>query len=79
MTKTPTDTPFDANTTAYSLSNAYWLAQAANIAYQEKHETPPAVAKLGMEDFFKPGTDGLKDHSMSRYVAHIEKALKSRA
>ena len=77
MKTTPTDTPFDANATAYSLNNVYWLAQAANIAYQEKHEIQPGVAKLGLENFFKPGTDGLKDHSMSRYVAHIEKALKS--
>lgn len=79
MTATPIDTPFDANATAYSLNNAYWLAQAANIAYEEKNKVQPAVAKLGLEDFFKLGTDGLKDHSMSRYVAHIEKALKSRA
>jgi hypothetical protein len=27
----------------------------------------------------KPGTDGLKDHAMSRYVAHIEHALNSGA
>ena len=79
MTTTPTDTLFDENATAYSLNNAYWLAQAANITYQEKHENQPVVANLGMEDFFKPGTDGLKDNSMSRYVAHIEKAVKSRA
>ena len=30
-----------------------------------------------MEDFLKPGTDGLKDHSMSLYVQHIEKTLTS--
>lgn len=51
MTTTPTDTPFDANATAYSLNNAYWLAQAAKIAYQVKHEIQPAVAKLGLENF----------------------------
>lgn len=51
MTPTPIDTPFDANATAYSLNNAYWLAQAANIAYQEKHEIQPAVAKLGLDNF----------------------------
>jgi len=30
-----------------------------------------------MEEFLTPGTDGLKDHSMNRYVQHIENALKS--
>jgi hypothetical protein len=30
-----------------------------------------------IEDFLKPGTAGLKDHSMIRYVAHIENVLKS--
>ena len=39
---TPTDIPFDSNATAYSLNNAYWLAQAANIAYQEKSTIQPA-------------------------------------
>ncbi|MDX2608032.1 MAG: hypothetical protein QNK16_06605 [Woeseiaceae bacterium] len=79
MTTSPTDTPFDANATANSLNNVYWLAQVANIAYEEKNKIQPAVAKLGLEDFLKPGSDGLNDHSMSRYVAHIEKALKSGA
>lgn len=51
MTTTPTGIPFDANATAYSLNNAYWLAQAANIAYQEKNTIQPAVAKLGLENF----------------------------
>jgi len=51
MTTTPTDIPFDSNATAYSLNNAYWLAQAANIAYQEKSTIQPAVAKLGLENF----------------------------
>ena len=32
-----------------------------------------------MEDFLKPGTDGLKNHSMSLYVQHIENALTSGA
>ena len=27
------------------------------------------------EDFLKPGTDGLKDHFMDRYVEHIEKKV----
>jgi hypothetical protein len=31
MTPTPANTPFDSNTTAFSLSNAYGLARAANI------------------------------------------------
>lgn len=32
-----------------------------------------------MEDFLRPGTDGLKDHGMRHYVEHIEQALKSTA
>ena len=32
MTTTSKVFPFDSNATAYSLNNAYWLAQAANIA-----------------------------------------------
>ena len=30
-----------------------------------------------MEDFLKPGTDGLKDHSMGLYVQQIENSLES--
>jgi len=32
-----------------------------------------------MEDFLKPGTAGLKDHSMDRYEDHVRKALTSSA
>lgn len=51
MTTTPSDFPFESTATAYSLNNAYWLAQAANIAYQEKNTIQPAVATLGLEHF----------------------------
>jgi triacylglycerol lipase len=30
-----------------------------------------------MEDFLRPGTDGLKDHAMKHYVEHIGNALTS--
>jgi triacylglycerol lipase len=30
-----------------------------------------------MEDFLKPGTDGLKDHGMQHYLEHIENACRS--
>jgi hypothetical protein len=49
MTPTSTDTPFDPNTTAYSLNDAYWLARAANIDYQPKDKIEPAVMALGLE------------------------------
>lgn len=48
---TLTNIPFDSTAMAYSLNNAYWLAQAANIAYQDKPTIQPAVAKLGLEKF----------------------------
>lgn len=32
-----------------------------------------------IEDFLKPGTDGLKDHFMSNYLKHIENALTSQS
>ena len=51
MTTTPSEIPFDSNATAYSLNNAYWLAQAAKIAYQEKSTIQPAVAQLGLGNF----------------------------
>ena len=51
MTISPTYFPFESNATAYSLNNAYWLAQAANIAYLEKSAIQPAVANLGLESF----------------------------
>ena len=51
MTITPASTPFDARASAYNLNNAYWLAQAAKIAYQEKDTIQPAVANLGLENF----------------------------
>ena len=51
MTTSPTAVPFDAQATTYSVNNAYWLAQASDIAYQEKSTIQPAVAKLGLEHF----------------------------
>jgi triacylglycerol lipase len=43
--------PFESRATAYSLNNAHWLAQAAQIAYQDKATIQPAVAKLGLSSF----------------------------
>jgi triacylglycerol lipase len=51
MELTPADLPFDARTSAYSLNNAYWLARAANIAYQEKSTIELELAGLGLENF----------------------------
>lgn len=51
MAVTPAQFPFDAQTTAYSLANAYWLAQASNIAYAEKDRIQPEAAKLGLDRF----------------------------
>ncbi len=51
MTTTPADAPFEPDTTSYSLNNAFWLAQAANIAYQDKSTIQPATAKLGLGRF----------------------------
>lgn len=48
---TLTTVPFEATTAAYSLRNAYWLAQAANIAYQDKPTIQPAVTELGLNKF----------------------------
>ncbi len=48
---TLTTVPFEATTMAYSLKNAYWLAQAANIAYQDKPAIQPAVTTLGLNKF----------------------------
>ena len=70
MTTTPTDTPFDANATAYSLNNAYWLAQATNIAYREKHEIQPAVAKLRLESF-----EFLSKNDTEGFIAANEKII----
>jgi len=51
MTITPAQCPFDAQAKAYSLANAYWLAQASNIAYAEKDRIQPEAAKLGLDRF----------------------------
>ncbi len=51
MTTTLSNVHFESQATAYSLNNAYWLAEAANIAYQEKHTIQPAVAELGLKNF----------------------------
>ena len=51
MTTTLSTVCFEPLVTAYSLNNAYWLAQAAQIAYQDKATIQPAVAKLGLSQF----------------------------
>ncbi len=51
MPLSPTDFPFVSDTTAYSLSNAYWLARAARIAYQDKDKIEPAVRQIGLDKF----------------------------
>ncbi|THJ17036.1 MAG: hypothetical protein CAF42_010585, partial [Nitrospira sp. CG24B] len=51
MTTTLSTVLFESQATAYSLNNAYWLAQAAQIAYQDKAAIQPAVAKLGLNQF----------------------------
>lgn len=51
MTTTLSKVLFESHATAYSLNNAYWLAQAAQIAYQDKHTIQPAVAALGLKNF----------------------------
>lgn len=51
MAITPAQFPFDANATTYTLANAYWLAQASNIAYAEKDRIQPEAAKLGLDRF----------------------------
>lgn len=51
MTTTLSTVLFESHATAYSLNNAYWLAQAAQIAYQDKATIQPAVAALGLKNF----------------------------
>ena len=51
MRASNSDIPFDEDASSYSLHNAYWLAQAANIAYQDKSSVEPAVANLGLDKF----------------------------
>lgn len=51
MNTTPIDKSFDIDAIGYSLKNAYWLARAANIAYQEKSTIQPAVTSLGLREF----------------------------
>lgn len=48
---TAKEIPFESHATTYSLNNAYWLAQAAHIAYQDKSTIQPAVTKLGLTQF----------------------------
>jgi triacylglycerol lipase len=58
MTTTLSNALFESSATAYSLNNAYWLAQAANIAYQGEPTIQPAVADLGLKQFkFLSGGD----------------------
>lgn len=61
---------FEAHATGYSLKNAYWLAQAANIAYQEKSTIQPAVAKLGLKHF-----EFLSRRDTEGYVAANEEII----
>ena len=70
MATTLKDIPFESTTTAYSLNNAYWLAQAANIAYQEKSTIEPAVSKLGLENF-----EFLSKKDTEGYIAANEKII----
>ena len=51
MTTMLSNVPFESRATAYSLNNAYWLARAAQIAYQGKHTIQPAIADLGLKQF----------------------------
>ena len=70
MTITPTAFPFDSNATGYSLNNAYWLAQAAKIAYQEKSTIQPTVAELGLENF-----EFLSNKDTEGFIAANEKII----
>jgi len=67
---TPQELPFESQATGYSLKNAYWLAQAANIAYQDKSTIQPAVAKLGLKNF-----EFLSRRDTEGYVAANEKVI----
>jgi len=49
--KTTSSIPFDSDTRTFSMNNAYWLAQAAQIAYQDKGTIEQAVRDLGMDEF----------------------------
>ena len=70
MTTTPSEIPFDSNATAYSLNNAYWLAQAAIIAYQEKNIIQPAAANFGLENF-----EFLSKNDTEGYIAANENII----
>jgi triacylglycerol lipase len=62
--------PFQSSASAYSLNNAYWLAQAAQIAYQDKATIQPAVAKLGLNNF-----EFLSRRDTEGYVAGNERII----
>lgn len=51
MTTALSNILFDARARVYSLNNAYWLAQAAHIAYQDKATIQSALGKLGLNCF----------------------------
>lgn len=51
MPVSPSDFPFVSDASAYSLSNAYWLARAARIAYQDKDQIEQAVRQIGLDRF----------------------------
>ncbi len=48
---TPLVPPFDSTATEFSLNNAYWLARAAEAAYDQKAKLQKAVKGLGLDDF----------------------------
>lgn len=62
--------PFESTTTTYSLNNAYWLAQAAQIAYQDKFTIQPAVTQLGLKSF-----EFLSRRDTEGYVAANEQMI----
>ena len=62
--------PFESGATGYSLKNAYWLAQAANIAYQDKPTIQPAVTGLGLNRF-----EFLSRRDTEGYIAANEKII----
>lgn len=67
---TAQEIPFESRATGYSLKNAYWLAHAANIAYQDKSTIQPAVAKLGLKNF-----EFLSRRDTEGYVAANEQII----
>ena len=50
--------PFEISSTAFSLSNAWWLAEASTLVYAEPAVVRPAFEKVGLTDvsFFEAGS-----------------------